>query len=152
MGALSSAQLFASCCGVVSPLHYDTLHNLFCQMSGAKVFLLWPPRATAALKPYPVCHPLDRRSQLDLREQVHPCISVCLCFFACMCVSVPLSLLDLIHRCLRLHSLGSTTRRWAGSKSDWLPATFCTRSQDNALISIHVDIYISIFSTTPSFT
>ena len=71
MGSLKSAQLFASCCGVVSPLHYDALHNFFCQMSGEKSFLLWPPRATAALRPYPVTHPMDRRSQLDLRNEAH---------------------------------------------------------------------------------
>lgn len=71
MGSLKSAQLFASCRGVVSPLHYDALHNFFCQMSGEKSFLLWPPRATAALRPYPVTHPMDRRSQLDLRNEAH---------------------------------------------------------------------------------
>lgn len=71
MGQLSSAQLFASCSGVVSPLHYDTMHNLFCQMSGEKTFLLWPPGATVALKPYPVDHPMDRRSRLDLRDEGH---------------------------------------------------------------------------------
>jgi hypothetical protein len=67
MGAMTSVQLFASSGGTTSPLHYDQLHNLFLQLAGAKRFTLFPPAAAPYLLPHPVGHPLDRRSQLDLR-------------------------------------------------------------------------------------
>ena len=72
-GAISSLQLFASPGGTTSPLHYDQLHNLFFQISGIKRFILFPPAATTHLVPFPVNHPLDRRSQINLShgEYIH---------------------------------------------------------------------------------
>ena len=66
MGPVTSVQVFASPADTASPLHYDQLHNFFFQLSGRKRFILFPPAATPWLVPFPVDHPLDRRSQLYL--------------------------------------------------------------------------------------
>ena len=54
--------------GVSSPLHYDAAHNVYCQLIGAKRFVLIPPEEAPNLYSYPRLHPSTRQSQLEARE------------------------------------------------------------------------------------
>lgn len=50
--------------GVFTQAHYDEAHNFFCQVTGRKKFLLFPPSQFASLYVYPYHHPADRQSQV----------------------------------------------------------------------------------------
>ena len=50
----------------VSVLHYDWQDSVLLQISGTKRFTLFPPDAIGGLYPYPIDHPLHRRSRVDL--------------------------------------------------------------------------------------
>lgn len=46
-----SANLWLAACSTSSALHYDAYHNLLCVVRGSKRVALYPPSATAALRP-----------------------------------------------------------------------------------------------------
>ena len=54
--------------GARSILHFDQYDNLFVQLSGTKTFILYDPQQTKHLYAYPIHHPLDTRSQVDLND------------------------------------------------------------------------------------
>lgn len=63
---LASAALWLGSGGSVTPLHYDTSHNVYVQLHGAKRFQLLPPSAAAKAHLYPSLHPGYRQSLLDI--------------------------------------------------------------------------------------
>ena len=70
-GAWQRCQLFvggASAIGARSILHFDMYDNLFVQISGSKRFKIYDPQQTRNLYPYPVHHPMDTRSRVDLEH------------------------------------------------------------------------------------
>ena len=52
--------------GAATPAHYDEQQNLFAQLSGRKRCVLFAPGEVRGLYPYPLHHPKDRQSQIDL--------------------------------------------------------------------------------------
>lgn len=58
--------------GARSILHFDQYDNLFVQISGRKRFRIFDPSQSASLYPFPVHHPLDTRSQIDLESSSWP--------------------------------------------------------------------------------
>jgi hypoxia-inducible factor 1-alpha inhibitor (HIF hydroxylase) len=70
-GAWQRSQLFvggSSARGARSILHFDQYDNLFVQISGSKRFKIYDPQQTRNLYPYPVHHPMDTRSRVDLER------------------------------------------------------------------------------------
>eukprot|EP00467_Chlorarachnion_reptans_P004694 CAMPEP_0114512348 /NCGR_PEP_ID=MMETSP0109-20121206/14925_1 /TAXON_ID=29199 /ORGANISM="Chlorarachnion reptans, Strain CCCM449" /LENGTH=491 /DNA_ID=CAMNT_0001692021 /DNA_START=106 /DNA_END=1581 /DNA_ORIENTATION=+ len=55
--------------GVVTPAHFDEMHNFFMQVHGTKTFTLLPPTAWAALRLYPKFHHQHRNVRLDLENE-----------------------------------------------------------------------------------
>lgn len=51
--------------GVITPFHYDELHNVFLQVEGSKKFLLFPPTAWRQLYLYPKFHVRHRNAMLE---------------------------------------------------------------------------------------
>ena len=73
-GPWQRCQLFvggAAAEGARSILHFDQYDNLFVQIKGSKTFRIYDPQQTPALYPYPIHHPLDTRSQVDLERPDH---------------------------------------------------------------------------------
>jgi len=58
-------QFFCGIEGGFSPCHYDPQDNMFVQVRGFKRVLLFHPRHTGCLYPWPVHHPQDRQSRID---------------------------------------------------------------------------------------
>lgn len=54
--------------GVVAQTHYDTSHNIYVPLLGAKRFELWPPRTHAQQKLHPSLHQYYRQAQRRLGE------------------------------------------------------------------------------------
>jgi hypothetical protein len=52
--------------GVTTKTHYDEAFNLFGQVSGRKLFVLFDPDSFSKLYPYPVHHAHDRQAQVDI--------------------------------------------------------------------------------------
>jgi hypoxia-inducible factor 1-alpha inhibitor (HIF hydroxylase) len=74
-GSWVRCQLFVgaeAAVGARSILHFDQYDNLFLQISGTKRFRIFDPSQSACLYPYPVHHPLDTRSQIDLEGIAGP--------------------------------------------------------------------------------
>jgi len=65
-GELTSNLLLVGQVGNVTPAHYDEQQNIFAQLSGEKRVILFAPKDFTALYPFPVHHPNDRQSQVDL--------------------------------------------------------------------------------------
>lgn len=65
-GPLTSNLLLIGMAGNVTPVHYDEQENFFAQIYGQKRFMLFHPDQFENLYPYPVYHPHDRQSQVDL--------------------------------------------------------------------------------------
>ena len=66
-GGLVLSQCFVAPLDALSPCHYDEQHNVFCQVSGRKSFLLFAPdHAAPHLAPYPQHHCADRRARTDI--------------------------------------------------------------------------------------
>jgi hypothetical protein len=63
-GRLEACQLWCSNGGVNTPLHYDGSSNFLAQLRGRKRVLLFHPRHSFRLYPYPVGHPLDNYSMV----------------------------------------------------------------------------------------
>ena len=69
---LASAALWLGSVGSVTPLHFDTSHNVYIQLHGAKRVQLLPPSAAASAHLYPSLHPGYRQSLLDIS---HPALN-----------------------------------------------------------------------------
>ncbi|CAJ1335654.1 unnamed protein product [Effrenium voratum] len=52
----------------LSPAHYDQYDNIYLQVAGEKRFLLFDPGAAEGLYPFPVAHPYDEYSMVDLEH------------------------------------------------------------------------------------
>jgi hypoxia-inducible factor 1-alpha inhibitor (HIF hydroxylase) len=52
--------------GAVTPAHYDEQENVFAQIHGRKHIRLFPPEEFARMFPFPLDHPGDRQSQLEI--------------------------------------------------------------------------------------
>lgn len=65
-GDLTSNLLLISHPGNYTPCHYDEQQNFFTMNRGYKRCILFPPRDFECLYPYPVAHPCDRQSQVDI--------------------------------------------------------------------------------------
>ena len=57
--------LWLSTPGVRTHTHFDSDPNFFVQLIGRKRFVLWEPRETARLCPFPRLHPLWHKSRVD---------------------------------------------------------------------------------------
>lgn len=67
-GQLTSNLLLIGQEGNVTPVHYDEQQNFFAQIWGKKKMTLFSPDQFECLYPFPVYHPCDRQSQVDLEE------------------------------------------------------------------------------------
>ena len=65
-GDLTSNLLLVGQAGNTTPAHYDEQQNLFAQLHGTKRCVLFSPADYRCLYPFPVHHPCDRQSQVDL--------------------------------------------------------------------------------------
>ena len=65
-GELSSNLLLIGQSGNTTPCHYDEQQNLFAQLHGSKRVVLFSPADFGCLYPFPLHHPSDRQSQVDL--------------------------------------------------------------------------------------
>ena len=65
-GELTSNLLLVGQAGNTTPAHYDEQQNIFAQIDGTKRCLLFSPADFPALYPFPLHHPHDRQSQVDL--------------------------------------------------------------------------------------
>ncbi|KAI6651776.1 Hypoxia-inducible factor 1-alpha inhibitor [Oopsacas minuta] len=77
-GSLTNNMLLIGEPGNITPVHYDEQQNLFCQVGGEKRCLLFHPRHFDKLYPYPVYHPCDRQSKVNLRApdlSLYPLVS-----------------------------------------------------------------------------
>lgn len=63
-------RLWVSAAGATSPLHFDMAPSFLAQARGSKRFTLFAPEALRGLYPYPLDHPLHRRSRVDLYEPI----------------------------------------------------------------------------------
>ena len=65
-GELTTNLLLVGQRGNTTPAHYDEQQNIFAQLVGTKRCLLFSPADYSALYPFPLHHPHDRQSQVDL--------------------------------------------------------------------------------------
>ncbi|CAL8073849.1 unnamed protein product [Orchesella dallaii] len=65
-GPLTSNLLLIGQKGNITPCHFDEQQNLFCPLRGRKKIILFNPDNFPYLYPYPVHHPNDRQSQVNL--------------------------------------------------------------------------------------
>ena len=65
-GELTSNLLLVGQRGNTTPAHYDEQQNIFAQLHGRKRVVLFAPSDFRCLYPFPVPHPNDRQSQVDL--------------------------------------------------------------------------------------
>ena len=65
-GDLTTNMLLIGEYGNITPCHYDEQQNFFAQVNGNKKCILFSPNQYSNLYPYPVGHPADRQSQVDL--------------------------------------------------------------------------------------
>ncbi|KAL3284043.1 hypothetical protein HHI36_018213 [Cryptolaemus montrouzieri] len=70
-GKLTSNLLYVSMEGNVTPCHYDEQENFFAQVYGYKRCILFSPDQFQCMYPYPVHHPHDRQSMVDLERPDH---------------------------------------------------------------------------------
>ena len=63
---LSSNLLLVGERGNTTPAHYDEQQNIFAQLDGTKRCVLFSPDDFRCLYPFPLHHPCDRQSQVDL--------------------------------------------------------------------------------------
>jgi len=63
---LTSNLLLVGMDGVLTPAHYDEQENLFAQVEGHKRIILMAPSEFSGMYPFPVHHPCDRQSQVDI--------------------------------------------------------------------------------------
>mmetsp|Transcript_14464 Transcript_14464/g.31327 ORF Transcript_14464/g.31327 Transcript_14464/m.31327 type:complete len:369 (-) Transcript_14464:408-1514(-) len=67
-GLPESNELFIGMKGATTPCHFDEQENLFFQVRGRKRFVLFPFVDYNKLYPFPVTHPCDRQSMVDVEN------------------------------------------------------------------------------------
>lgn len=67
-GPLSSNLLLIAMAGNITSVHYDEQQNFLAQVRGRKRCLLFSPEQFECLYPYPIHHPHDRQSQVNLEN------------------------------------------------------------------------------------
>merc|ERR1712113_673668 len=67
-GLPESNVLFMGSEGATTPAHFDEQHNFFNQVRGHKFVALFPPDDYTRMYPFPVTHPCDRCSMVDVRN------------------------------------------------------------------------------------
>jgi len=60
--------LFMGSEGATTPAHFDEQHNFLNQVRGHKLVVLFPPDDYTCMYPFPVTHPCDRCSLVDVRN------------------------------------------------------------------------------------
>jgi len=60
--------LFMGSEGATTPAHFDEQHNFLNQVRGHKLVVLFPPEDYTRMYPFPVTHPCDRCSMVDVRH------------------------------------------------------------------------------------
>lgn len=60
--------LFMGTIGATTPCHFDEQHNFLNQVRGQKLAILFPPDDYTRMYPFPVTHPCDRSSMVDVRR------------------------------------------------------------------------------------
>eukprot|EP00413_Alexandrium_margalefii_P044375 CAMPEP_0204597714 /NCGR_PEP_ID=MMETSP0661-20131031/53947_1 /ASSEMBLY_ACC=CAM_ASM_000606 /TAXON_ID=109239 /ORGANISM="Alexandrium margalefi, Strain AMGDE01CS-322" /LENGTH=340 /DNA_ID=CAMNT_0051608411 /DNA_START=27 /DNA_END=1049 /DNA_ORIENTATION=+ len=60
--------LFMGSEGATTPAHFDEQHNFLSQVRGRKLVVLFPPDDYTRLYPFPVTHPCDRCSMVDVES------------------------------------------------------------------------------------
>ena len=65
-GGTAGAHLWLSSDAVIAALHYDSYHNIFAQIRGCKRFIIAELREHTKVKLFPLHHPNNRQSQLEL--------------------------------------------------------------------------------------
>jgi len=65
-GPLTSNLLLVGMSNVVTPAHYDEQENLFAQVQGYKRIIMMSPSHFPCMYPFPLLHPHDRQSQVDI--------------------------------------------------------------------------------------
>jgi len=60
--------LFMGTEGATTPAHFDEQHNFLNQVRGKKLVALFPPDDYTRMYPFPVTHPCDRCSLIDVRS------------------------------------------------------------------------------------
>lgn len=60
--------LFMGSEGATTPAHFDEQHNFLNQVRGSKLVVLFPPDDYTRLYPFPVTHPCDRCSMVDVQH------------------------------------------------------------------------------------
>merc|ERR1719476_1131198 len=60
--------LFMGSEGATTPAHFDEQHNFLNQVRGSKRVVLFPPDDYTRMYPFPVTHPCDRTSMVDVRR------------------------------------------------------------------------------------
>jgi hypoxia-inducible factor 1-alpha inhibitor (HIF hydroxylase) len=68
MGPMKANTLWIGMAGVVTPSHFDEAHNFFAQVSGHKKFVLHHPKYFPNMYPFPLHHPCDRQSQVNIEN------------------------------------------------------------------------------------
>ena len=70
-GVPDANELFIGMRGAETPCHFDERHNLFFQVRGTKQLLLFPFVDYERLYPFPVTHPCDRQSMVNVVSPDH---------------------------------------------------------------------------------
>jgi hypothetical protein len=65
-GPLTANLLLVGEAGTITPAHFDEQQNFLAQVSGRKLFIMYPPSEFENLYPYPVAHRADRQSQVNI--------------------------------------------------------------------------------------
>jgi len=60
--------LFMGTVGATTPAHFDEQHNFLNQVRGKKTIVLFPPDDYTRMYPFPVTHPCDRCSMVDVHN------------------------------------------------------------------------------------
>jgi len=68
-GFETKANLWIGNKGVITPTHFDEMHNIFVQIHGVKTFTLFPPSFWHELQVFPKFHHQHRNIQLDLEDE-----------------------------------------------------------------------------------
>lgn len=70
-GLPDTNEMFVGMAGATTPLHFDERENLLLQIRGEKLVVLFPFVEYNRMYPFPVTHPCDRQSMVDIETPDH---------------------------------------------------------------------------------